>query len=86
MQLTIRMPDEYKARLEDVASRTGLKKSDIARLAVTKYIEAFYDRLADQDRPIDRAADLVGVVDSGISDLGSQHRRHLLNRIRGEES
>ncbi len=86
MQLTIRMPDEYKARLEDVASRTGLKKSDIARLAVTKYIDEMYDRLDDQDRPVDRAADLIGVAESGISDLGSQHRRHLLNRIRGDES
>ncbi len=83
MQLTIRMSDEYKARIEELALRTGLKKSDIAILAVKKYVEEYFDQ--DQDgHPYEKAQDLIGVASSGIPDLGTNHRRHLLNRIRKE--
>jgi hypothetical protein len=81
MQMTIRMPEEYKARIEELSSRTGLKKSDIARLAIKKYLEDFFDALDQEDRPFDRCKDLIGVVGSGIPDLGTNHRRHLLSRI-----
>jgi predicted transcriptional regulator len=35
-QLTIRVPDEYLAGIEKIATVTGLKKSDITRLAIKK--------------------------------------------------
>ena len=34
MQLTIRMPDEFLPKLEEIAQKTGLKKSDITRMAI----------------------------------------------------
>lgn len=82
MQLTIRMPDEYKTRIEELASRTGLKKSDIARMAIMKYIEEYFEGQGQVDRPYEKAKDLIGVAESGITDLGTNHRRHLLSRIR----
>ncbi|MFO7803007.1 MAG: hypothetical protein R6V55_12000 [Desulfovermiculus sp.] len=81
MQMTIRLPDEYKAHIEDIALRTGLKKSEIARLAIKRFIESF-DAQEAQDRPASRAKDLLGVAESGISDLGAEHRRHLLRQMR----
>ena len=81
MQMTIRLPDEYKAHIADIALRTGLKKSEIARLAIKRFIERF-DTQEAQDRPVSRARDLLGVAESKISDLGAEHRRHLLRQMR----
>jgi hypothetical protein len=81
MQMTIRIPDEYKARIEDVSGKTGLRKSDIARMAIKKFLEDF-DIQAREDRPSGKVQDLIGVVSSGISDLGTNHRQHLLNLMR----
>ena len=39
MQLTIRMPDEYGEKIAALARKMGLKKSDIARLALKQFIE-----------------------------------------------
>ena len=81
MQMTIRLPDEYKTHINDIALRTGLKKSEIARLAIKRFIESFEAQEA-KDRPASRAQDLLGVAESGISDLGAEHRRHLLRQVR----
>ena len=69
MQLTIRMPQEYKEKIETLAERMGLKKSDIARLALKEFIE---ENIAADDRaPYDKVRHLVGTAESGIKDLGS---------------
>ena len=39
MQLTIRMPDEYGEKIKVLAEKMGLKKSDIARLALKQFVE-----------------------------------------------
>ena len=79
-QLTIRVPDEYMAGIEKIATGTGLKKSDITRMAIKKYIE---DYAAEKEiNNYGRAKDLIGVVASGISDLGKNHRDYLIQKIR----
>ena len=84
MQMTIRMPDEYMEGIEKIAKKTGLKKSDIGRLAIKKLLESF--EASEQEKyPTDKAQDLIGVVDSGIPDLGTNHRRYLLDKIRGQK-
>jgi len=84
MQMTIRMPDEYRSRIEEVSEKTGLKKSDIARMAIKKFLEDF-DVQARGDRTSAKAQDLIGVVNSGIPDLGTNHRLHLLNLMRDQK-
>ena len=84
MQMTIRMPDEYRSRIEEVSEKIGLKKSDIARMAIKKFLEDF-DVQARGDRTSAKAHDLIGVVNSGIPDLGTNHRRHLLNLMRDQK-
>ena len=81
MQMTIRLPDEYRTRIEAIALRTGLKKSEIARQAIKKFIESF-DSQGAEDQPAARAQDLLGLAESGISDLGAEHRRHIGRTMR----
>jgi predicted transcriptional regulator len=79
MQLTIRMPQEYKEKIETLAERMGLKKSDIARLALKEFIE---ENIAADDRaPYDKVRHLVGTAESGIKDLGQRHREYLIKKI-----
>jgi predicted DNA-binding protein len=82
MQMTIRVPDEFMEQVHNISLRTGLKKSDIARLAIKDFLERF-DLEEPEDKPIRKAADLIGVVRSGISDLGRNHRRHILAEMKG---
>jgi len=39
MQLTIRIPDEYSLSIEKLTEKMGLKKSDIARLALKQFLD-----------------------------------------------
>jgi predicted DNA-binding protein len=80
MQLTIRMPPEYKEKMETLAQRTGLKKSDIARLALKAFIEE--NLTEDSKAPYDKIKHLLGTAESGIKDLGQRHREHLTKKIR----
>jgi len=80
MQLTIRMPDEHYDKIEKLAKQMGLKKSDVARMAIKKYINS--NELHEEVTPYEKAEHLLGVVESGISDLGRNHRRHLIDKIK----
>ena len=80
-QLTIRMPEEYLAGIEKIAHSTGLKKSDITRMAIKKYIDEY--PMEKEVRPYGKAKDLLGVVASGVADLGQNHRSYLINKIKG---
>lgn len=86
MQMTIRLPEDDKKRIDALVRKTGLKQSDIARLAIKHFLENLETENRDEERPADRAKDLIGAARSGISDLGSRHRFHLLNRIREHRS
>ena len=41
MQLTIRMPDNQMGKIEHIAKKMGLKKSDVTRMALKKFIEEY---------------------------------------------
>lgn len=80
MQLTIRMPDEYRVKIEMLAEEMGLKKSDIARLALKRFIEESMDN--EQASPFQKVKHLLGTAESGIKDLGQRHREHIIGKIR----
>ncbi len=79
-QLTIRLPADLHERLARAAKRSGLKRSDVARMAIQRYLDEA--ERGGQARPYDLVRDLVGSVASGVSDLGSRHREYLLARFR----
>jgi len=79
-QLTIRMPEEYFYKIDQIAKSSGLKKSDVTRMAIRKFLEEYsVDEMTDL---YSKAKRLVGVVESGISDLGQNHRDHFQHSVR----
>ena len=81
MQLTIRMPDEQMPKIEHIAREMGLKKSDVTRMAIKKFIEGYIGE-EKENRPYTRVKHLLGVAESGIADLGQSHREHLIKKIK----
>ncbi len=79
-QITIRLPESLHRRLERAAKSLGRRRSDLARLAVQRYLDEIESEEAP--RPYDLVHDLLGSLDSGVSDLGSRHRDHLLAYFR----
>ncbi len=79
-QLTVRLPGGLHERLARAAKRLGLKRSDVARLAIQRYLDEAEQ--AARPRPYDLAKDLIGSVRSGVGDMGSRHREYLLARFR----
>ena len=77
-QLTLRLPAELAGKLERSAKRLKRKRSDVVRLALNQFLEAE----PAATRPVDRVRDLLGSVESGVSDLGQRHREHLIARLR----
>ena len=83
MQLTIRVPDEQMVRIEQIAMQMGLKKSDVTRMAINKFIEDFGGEVSES-KPYHRVKHLLGVAESGITDLGQRHREHLTRKIKNQ--
>lgn len=79
-QLTIRIPKSDMLKVEQTAKKLGLKKSDITRMAIKTFIEK--EGGNSQQTTYEKVKHLIGISESGISDLGQNHRKHLLNRIK----
>ena len=80
MQFTIRMPDDYGEKVSALAKRMGLKKSDIARLAMKQFIDENLN--STRISPFQQVEHLLGSAESGIKDLGQRHRYYLSKKIR----
>ena len=79
-QLTIRLPDDLEDDLSTLSKRLRLKRSDIVRMALEKFMGEFKSK--EEAKPYDRVVDIIGAISSGISDLGEAHRHHLLKKIK----
>ncbi len=79
MQLTIRMPEEQMAMIEHIAKKMELKKSDLTRIALKKFIEEYNE---STEKPFTKVKHLLGIVESGIPDLGQRHRDYLIKKIK----
>jgi len=79
-QLTVRLPGALHERLARAAKRLGLKRSDLARMAIQQYLDEA--ERTTRPRPYDGVRDLIGSLDSGVTDVGSRHREYLIARFR----
>ncbi len=79
-QLTVRLSDNLDRNVSSLAKKLRLKRSDIVRMALEKFMEEFH--LEEKNRPYDKVKNLIGTISSGISDLGEAHREHLLKKFR----
>jgi predicted DNA-binding protein len=76
-QMTLRLPSALNEKLGRTAIRLKRKRSDVVRLALEQFLDSEPDI-----RPIERVRDLLGKVESGVPDLGQNHREHLIRRLR----
>jgi antitoxin component of RelBE/YafQ-DinJ toxin-antitoxin module len=81
MQITIRASDNLMVRIEKIAKEMGLKKSDVTRMALTKFADE-YALTTSEQKPYDRVKHLIGIAESGVKDLGQRHREHLVKKIK----
>ena len=79
-QLTIRLPEDMEQKLSRYARQLRLKRSDIVRMALERL---FSESVVQEERtPYDKVRTLIGAVSSGITDLGTKHREHLVKKIK----
>lgn len=78
--MTIRVSDEYMRQIEEIARKMGLKKSDVARMAIKEFID--HHAGPENGHPYAEAKSLLGVAESGIKDLGQNHRQQILKNIK----
>jgi len=50
MQLTVRLPDEDMAKLTSIAGKLGLKRSEVTRMAIKKFLPEYGNE--DEINPI----------------------------------
>lgn len=82
MQLTVRIPDEYRPQLDRLVREMGLKRSDVIRMAIKEFL---VNHSSEHEYPFNKVKNLVGIAESGIDDLGQNHRKYLLERIKADE-
>ena len=80
MQLTVRMPDEYTEKLNLLSKKMGLKRSDVVRLALKRFLDENSEGI--YQLPFAKVRSILGVAESGIKDLGQRHRHYLIQKIR----
>jgi metal-responsive CopG/Arc/MetJ family transcriptional regulator len=79
-QLTIRLPGDLEEDLTVLTKRLRLKRSDIVRMALERFIGEFKE--VEETKPYDRVVSIIGTISSGISDLGEAHRKYLLKKMK----
>ena len=79
-QLTVRLTDELEDGLEALSRKLDRKRSDVVRIALERFLRE--EGESQSDRPYERVKDLLGSVESGVPDLGGNHREHLKSRFR----
>ncbi len=80
-QLTIRLQKSDMIKIEKLARDYGLKRSDITRMAIKKFLETTPE---PERKPFEKAMHLIGVAQSGVSDLGQNHRQYLIERMKAK--
>lgn len=79
-QLTIRLSDDLDRDVSDLAKRLRLKRSDIVRMALEKFLTDFHGE--EESIPYEKVKSLIGTISSGIPDLGEAHRKHLTRKFK----
>jgi Arc/MetJ-type ribon-helix-helix transcriptional regulator len=79
-QLTVRITDELDEGVTALARKLRRRRSDVVRIALERFIKE--EGTEANGSPFNLVKDLIGSVESGVPDLGSNHREHLKGRFR----
>ena len=63
-----------------LANRFHLKRSEIVRLALERFIAE--ETITEVPAPWEKILHLGGAVETGVNDLGEAHREHLRSRFK----
>jgi hypothetical protein len=77
-QLTIRLPRELNQALKQRALRMQRKPSELVRMAVAEFLQVS----PTDEAPARRVKNLIGSLATAIPDLATNHRQHILNKLR----
>ncbi len=80
MQLTVRISEEYTKKLDSLSKNMGLKRSDVVRLALKRFLDENSE--VNDQLPFEKVRSMLGIAESGIKDLGQRHRHYLIQKIR----
>ena len=75
--LTVRIDDEIKEKLETSAKKLSISKGAIVRIAIKDFLLKKTEQEQETGFDYEKVKHLIGSVDSGIDDLGSNHEEHL---------
>ena len=81
-QLTVRIPKQLREALDRASRQSGLRNSDIVRLALQRHLSLPADR---DERPAQRVRALLGGLDSGVADLAENQRAYIIESLTGGE-
>lgn len=81
-QLTVRIPKNLRDALDRASRKSGLKSSEIVRLALQRHLDVSQGRI---QRPAERVRKLLGGLESGVPDLGEEHRTYILESLSREQ-
>ena len=80
MQITVRMPNAYGNKLDKLSKQMGMRRSDIIRLAMKRFLEG--PDQTDQESPYLKVSHLLGIAESDVKDLGQSHRKYLIQKVK----
>jgi len=82
--VNVRLNKELEQRLAEEAAHTGLRRNDIIRLAVRRWLAG--RRPLGAEERFTRVEHLIGRFDTGPADLAERHGEYLKRKLRhGQE-
>lgn len=78
-QITVRLPRELSRALDATARRTRRRRSEVVRLSLAAFLAPHANR---PGHSADLVRDLIGSLESGVSDLAENHRRYVLKSLK----
>ncbi len=79
MQITFEVPAELDGKISVLMQNLNVTQSALMRAALEYFVNMYNPPPVLS--PYERAKDLIGVIESNIPDLGSNHEEHLANQL-----
>lgn len=79
-QISLRVPETLFRRLDRLARKNGIRRSELIRRALAAYLQSMEGGWSDY--PYERVRHLAGSVSGGPPDLGERHREYLKELFR----
>ncbi len=74
MLITFEIPEELDQKMTSVTQQLNLNTVAVIRLALEKFLSS---HLEPEPYPYEKMKEFIGIADSGVPDLGTNHEKHL---------